>query len=139
MVLTPINQIASEATKGEPTPEVGMGATELCWSDRHALTIVQVRKRADSLKGEVSAVWVVRDVAKVKPGKTIHNTDQQGDAWEITPTPIPTDLNEKLALIARATCYTKRKNGAWVRHGESMKNGGRIAIGYRSEYRDPSF
>src|SRR6185295_455906 len=27
---------------GQPTPEVGMGATLLCWTDRHAATITKV-------------------------------------------------------------------------------------------------
>ena len=31
-------------TNGAPTPEVGMGATILAWSDRHAATIVKVTK-----------------------------------------------------------------------------------------------
>ncbi|TXH11192.1 MAG: hypothetical protein E6R03_14640 [Hyphomicrobiaceae bacterium] len=34
---------------------------------------------------------------------------------------------------------TKRKNGRWVRQGESMKHGTAFAIGYRSRYYDYSF
>jgi hypothetical protein len=36
------NHIYSRAVIGQPEPEVGMGATILCWTDRHAATIVEV-------------------------------------------------------------------------------------------------
>lgn len=35
-----INHVYSRC--GQPVPEVGMGATILCWSDRHAGTIIKV-------------------------------------------------------------------------------------------------
>ena len=34
-----LNHILARATKGQPDPEVGMGATLLYWSDRHAATV----------------------------------------------------------------------------------------------------
>lgn len=37
-----VNHIYSRATKGQPEPRVGMGATILSWSDRHPATIVAV-------------------------------------------------------------------------------------------------
>lgn len=39
-----INDILSRATIGQPTPTVGMGATILLHSDRHAATITEVRQ-----------------------------------------------------------------------------------------------
>lgn len=40
---------------------------------------------------------------------------------------------------AKRETYTLRKNGAWVKEGESMKNGSRLRIGERLEYFDFSF
>lgn len=37
-----LNNLMLTGTKGQPTPEVGMGATQLGWTDRHAYTIVEV-------------------------------------------------------------------------------------------------
>ena len=37
-----VNHLYSRATIGQPIPTVGMGATVLSWTDRHAATIVEV-------------------------------------------------------------------------------------------------
>ena len=55
-----INDILSRATEGQPVPEVGMGATILMASDRHAATIVEVFGI-----GKATAVKVRRDIATV--------------------------------------------------------------------------
>lgn len=36
------NHIYSRAVKGQPAPEVGMGATMLAWTDRYAGTIIEI-------------------------------------------------------------------------------------------------
>ena len=36
------NHIYSRAVIGQPNPEIGMGATVLCWTDRHAATITAI-------------------------------------------------------------------------------------------------
>jgi hypothetical protein len=36
------NHILSRATRGQPEPTVGMGATILSWTDRHGATIIEV-------------------------------------------------------------------------------------------------
>ena len=59
-----INDILSRATEGQPVPEVGMGATILMVSDRHAATIVEVFGI-----GKATAVNVRRDIATVVSGK----------------------------------------------------------------------
>ncbi len=111
-----MNHLAS-GTRGAPTPEVGMGATGLGWTDRHAYTIVAVGP---------DAAWIDarRDVAT--------RTDNRGmsDAQAYTYAPDPT------AIPGR---FTLRKNGAYVAKGDGMKNGYRLAIGYRAEYYDFSF
>lgn len=53
-----INHLHS--TKLNPTPEIGMGATELLWTDRHAGTIVDV---IANKKGNVVSVVFQRDLA----------------------------------------------------------------------------
>jgi hypothetical protein len=35
--------------------------------------------------------------------------------------------------------FTLRKNGRWVKKGQSMRNGTSLSIGHRSEYYDYSF
>lgn len=43
------NHLMSRSTLGQPTPEIGMGATILCWTDRHAATITDVWKHRGKL------------------------------------------------------------------------------------------
>lgn len=38
------NHLYSRMTKDAPEPEVGMGATILCWTDRKAATVVKIEK-----------------------------------------------------------------------------------------------
>lgn len=96
-------------------PEVGMGATILMWTDRHAATIREVSKSG-------KRVGIVRDVA------TRIDKDGMSDAQEYAFTPGGGGI----------IYYTLRKNGAWVRQGDSIK-GERLAIGARSEFHDFSF
>lgn len=99
------------------TPEVGMGATILMWTDRHAATIIEVSKSGKS-------IVVQRDNAK----RTDNLGMSDAQSYEYTPNPNGTK-----------TTYTLRKNGAWVRKGSGMKNGERLGIGYRNEHYDYSF
>lgn len=46
-MLTPINQFYP--TGKEVVPEVGMGCTEILWSDRHAFTVIEVTKSRDGV------------------------------------------------------------------------------------------
>jgi hypothetical protein len=98
-------------------PEVGMGATILSWTDRHAATIVEVSKSGKS-------IVVQEDHAK--------RTDDRGmsewQTYEHTPN---TD--------APRVTYTLRKNGSWVKQGDTLKGGRRVAIGVRNHYYDFSF
>jgi hypothetical protein len=47
------NHIYSRSTLGQPEPEVGMGATILMYSDRHAGTIIKVERKNKKLYIEV--------------------------------------------------------------------------------------
>lgn len=40
------NHIYSRSTIGQPDATVGMGATILCWTDRHGATVIEVGKSA---------------------------------------------------------------------------------------------
>jgi hypothetical protein len=100
----------------QPKPEVGMGATELLYTDRHACTIVEV----------------VNDKTIVVQADNSRRTDSNGmsecQSYEYSPNP-----------NAPKVTVTLRKNGRWVRKGEGMKNGTTFAVGGRDEYHDYSF
>lgn len=110
-----INNI--HGNSAQRSPEVGMGATVLMWTDRHAATITEVSKSG-------KAITIQRDVAK----RTDNLGMSDAQSYEYTPNP---DADKQV--------FTLRKNGAWVRKGQSMKNGERLGIGYRNEYYDFSF
>jgi len=109
-----INHVYS--TFSSHAPEVGMGATMLGWTDRHAATIVEVSK--DGRK-----VGIIRDIATRidKNGMS----EMQEYAFE--------------RGTGKPSYYTLRKNGKWVAQGQGFKNGSRIVIGARDEYYDFSF
>ena len=115
-MLTPINQSMGSTVEA---PEVGMGCTFLMWSDRNPGTIVEVVN--------AKTIVVQRDNAKrLDNGGPYPYTESQD--YDFSPN-----------VEAEKETFTKRKNGRWVRKGSNMKNGQKIAIGYRSAYRDPSF
>lgn len=61
-------------TNGQPTPEVGMGATILMWTDRHAATIVKVTR---------TQIHVKQDHAK----RTDTRGMSESQEYEYTPNP----------------------------------------------------
>lgn len=97
------------------TPEVGMGATILGWTDRHACTIVAVH-----LAGK--RIAVTRDIA--------HRVDKNGmsevQEYEYTTNP-----------EAAWQYFTLRKGGEYIAQGS--RSGSRLSIGRRSHYHDFSF
>ena len=98
-------------------PTVGMGATELCWTDRHAGTIVEVSKSGKTL------YWVQDNAKRI-------DTNGMSESQEYEYAPNPTGHRQK---------FTLRANGRWVRAGEPAKNGTKLAIGRRESYHDFSF
>ena len=102
-------------TKGQPEPEVGMGATLLCWTDRQAHTIVEVLSPR--------RIVVKRDNVK--------RTDSNGMSEDQSYT---YETNNE----ATSEVYTKRKNGGWYKAGASMKDY-QLRIGDRREYHDFGF
>jgi hypothetical protein len=116
------NHLYSRMTKGQPEPALGMGATILFWTDRHAATIVMVNG----------------DIITVQEDKAIR-TDWNGMSecqtycYERNP---------------EGCCYVfkRMKNGAWteVRYNNQTKRwkktgGPGLRIGGREHHHDYSF
>lgn len=99
-----------------PEPEVGMGATHILHSDRHAYTIVEVVSERE--------IVVQRDIAT--------RTDNRGmsDAQSYIFEPNPD---------APRITLTKRSNGHWYAKGVRTTEGSPYIIGVRTEYFDFSF
>lgn len=100
----------------DAVPEVGMGATELCYTDRWPFTIIEVINE--------KTIMVQVDHAQ----RTDSNGMSECQEYEFT----PNTSSEKVVI-------TRRKSGAWIRRGEPMKGGTRFLIGHRSKYHDFSF
>lgn len=108
-----MNHIISGARMA--APEIGMGATLLCWSDRRAATVVEI--------SSAKRIGIVEDIA------TRIDKNGMSDSQEYSYAP----------GTGSPSYFTLRKNGAWVREGESQKGGQRLAVGNRDHYHDFSF
>jgi hypothetical protein len=124
-----VNSMYSRMTIGAPAPTVGMGATVLLWTDRHAATVTKVAE----LKSKVWAyeIHVVEDKITVVSGST-----HDGSAvFATTPNP------EGYADMYRMD----RKTGSWVRGyinqltGKFNKRRGGLILGMRDHHIDPHF
>ena len=100
-------------SKSEDEPKVGMGATVILYTDRHACTVIKV---SDSKK----TFWMQRDNAK----RTDNRGMSEDQDWEYTPNP-------------KGAVYEVRKNrkGVWKTIGSKMT----VRLGEREEYYDFSF
>jgi hypothetical protein len=107
------NQLMSNSKSPEPT--VGMGVTQLCWTDRHAWTVIEVK----------SARKLVIQADKATRTDKHGMSESQNYEFERDP-------NGSKCTI------TLRKDGRWRAAGESMA-GAVYALGYRAEYHDYSF
>jgi len=118
------NSLVSELMVGSKQPApvvpvVGMGATICLWTDRIATTIVMVSKSGKT-------ITVQHDAAKriIGPNDVVMSESQH---YEYS-----TDVN------ARTEIYSLRKNGRWIRKGESL-HGAALVIGVREHYHDFDF
>jgi hypothetical protein len=112
-----INSVLAAGVIGAPTPEVGMGATMLLHSDRHAYTIVGVEHfKSGARKGQVRTVYATRDQAV----RVDTNGMSESQEWVFLP------AND--GIVSR---FTLKKNGRYT-----DKGGATLAVGYRSEYYD---
>lgn len=114
-----INHLYSRTNDAEA--KVGMGATLLSWTDRHAATVVHV-------SGDI--VGVKRDNAKVVSGSA-----HDGSAvYEFS-------HNQEASTELFRRGKDGKYHGVYLNKetGRYKKNGNNILIGRREEYRDPGF
>jgi hypothetical protein len=123
-----INHLYSRMTKGQPDPEVGMGATVCYWSDRSAGTIVAVEK-------DKQGRWLIK--VQGDSWKIVSGSEFNGSAeYEYSPNPeggISTFRfeNERWCEL-RVNHDSGRLN--------KVKGGGcGLIIGRRDRYYDPHF
>lgn len=100
-----------------PIPKIGMGATVLGYTDRHAATITKIDNGG-------KRVFISRDLAR----RTDKNGMSESQTYEYT-----------TCKNCPSFAYTLRKNGRFVREGSSMHNGETILVGHRESYHDYSF
>jgi hypothetical protein len=112
------SQIAEDATRNRK-PAVGDGVTMNYLSDRTVGTVVEVE---NDKQGEPKRIVVQTDDVRAS-GKGEGHQD-----WEIKPDP-----------KGPKTAFTKRKDGRWVREGESLRSGLGCSIGMRDYYYDWNF
>jgi hypothetical protein len=103
------------AGNSAPEPEVGMGATEICWTDREPYTIIAVHS--------ATRITVQRDDYKRTDGNGLSETQ----FYEFIPNP-----NGGTEDLRRAA------DGRWYTKGGKAR-GRRFVIGHRSKYHDFSF
>lgn len=101
----------------QKTPEVGMGVTFLSYTDRSPGTVASVSKSGKS-------ITVRADNYK----RTDTNGMSESQTYEFSDNPDAPEVT-----------YTLRKNGQWVKQGQPLKGGSRVAVGYRDAYYDFSF
>lgn len=104
-----VNLLTADTTSTAPI--VGMGATELCWSDRHAWTVVEVSASGKTCK-------VQRDIAT----RSDKNGMSESQSYDYAP-----DSSGEVIILRR------NKRGQWVHKGTVFK------MGQRTEYHDDSF
>lgn len=104
-----VNHLYSRAAA--PTPEVGMAATILSWTDRHAGTVIEVKPKK---------ILVRLDHAK----RVDRNGLSESQEYEYSRNP-------------NGALYELRlqKDGSWRGRGRGVG----VLLGQRREYRDPSF
>lgn len=119
------NHLFSRAVIGEPSPEIGMGATILGWTDREPATIVSV-----FTKGKTLHVGIKRDNYK----RTDTNGFSESQSYEYS-------FNPEMGI----EYFRKGKDGTWEsiytnpETGRTKKGYGSLRIGQRDKYWDPCF
>lgn len=97
-------------------PEIGMGATILYWSDRTPCTIIRISKSGKHIVVQCDQYKIVSGSEVDGSAEYEYNRNENGSVYD----------------------FTLRKNGRWVKKGESIK-GLALGIGERYRYYDPCF
>lgn len=121
-----MNHLYSRMTVGQPMPVVGMGATMLLWSDRHACTVTQVQE----VRGK-TIITVQTDHAVVESGSA-----HDGSAkYRYDRNPSGSEYHFRLEADGRwQQVVISRQTGRWGKAG-----GHGLRLGERDHYYDPSF
>lgn len=121
-----VNHLYAREVNGQPTPEVGMGATLLSYTDRHAATITNV----ETIRG-VMYITVQED----KSVRTDKNGMSECQDYEYSRDP-----------NGREQTFRVGKSGMWERVYKNPETGrwkktdcGGLRIGHRNTYHDFSF
>lgn len=104
-----VSQIMETANQ-EIIPQVGMKCTQNYYTDRYVCTIIEVNKNSITVQEN-----------------TVKCIDYWDSKYEVTD-----------ELIGHPKVFTKRKNGRWVRKGDSM-NGLGLTLNSSRHYIDPTF
>lgn len=121
-----MNHLHSRAVIGQPEPEVGMGATILCWTDRTPATII-----------EVIRTWKILHIViqEDRAIRTDKNGMSESQTYDFTPN-----------LEARKQRYRRSAPGKWQavalneNTGRWVATGGNgLRIGERDKYHDFTF
>jgi len=112
---------------GQPDPFEGMGATLLAWTDRHAATIVAVRKMTGGR-------WflIVREDKAIVISGSAHNGSAEY-RYEANPRGTEHSFRGDADGTWHEVAFNPETN-RWKKTG-----GYGLRIGERAEYRDPSF
>lgn len=116
-------------TKGQPKPEVGMGATILAYTDRYAGTIIDVK--------EINGGWDIV-IQEDKAKRTDSNGMSEMQTYEYSPDPKAPTYNYRFESAKpekgwRPT-YTKANGRVCF-----IQGGNGLRIGERRKYNDFSF
>lgn len=120
-----VNHIHSRATRGQPEPVVGMGATVLHYTDRSPATIIEVTKI-----GKYLAIVVQGDNAK----RIDTNGMSECQTYEYTPNPEGGKTTYRFKNEAWEAIYFNTDTKRWKKSG-----GSGLRIGEREKYHDFSF
>jgi hypothetical protein len=115
-----INYVYANMVNGMPTPAVGLGATELWWSDRHACTITAVYvAKSGKRKGQITSFKMTHD----------------REIWDLSGGEGSEKVRSYETVIGAGEVVVKlRKDGRWKSMG-----GQYVSVGFRDSYRDPHF
>ena len=124
------NHLYSRMVVGQPQPHIGMGATLLGWTDRHAATIIDVRHVTTKAR-VVRFVTVQRDFST----RTDSNGMSESQTWAHRPNPDAAKQTFRDAGdgVWQEVCFNPQ-TGRWSKCG-----GDGLRIGERSRYHDFSF
>lgn len=120
------NDLYARKTKGQPTPEIGMGATILSYSDRHAATIQDI-----ITKGKYQYLVVTKDDTK----RIDNNGISEDQEYEYTPRP---DGGKHYFRFDGVRWVQYHFNSDTNRYNK-VNHGYGLRIGQRLHYRDPHF